>query len=118
MKNDTVETRTVLEYLSALGIQFHVETLVVGGSHSIYIGVEDVVKYTENPTLFIANYWGVTVENYKQWQAEEFSVHCAAFTKRKKRCKNVVTGGTSVFPNVWAEMQGDYCEVHSDAHST
>lgn len=76
----------------------------------------ELAEYETNPDSAIAKSLGVSLRAYLLWKEEEFSVRCSALTAKNKRCKNIVTGGRNVTPNIWEKMTGQYCETHENGN--
>jgi hypothetical protein len=110
--NKDIPSIEQLQFLATLNIGFYATVPHFAGATSVFLTPAQLIEYATNPDLYVAKTWGVSLEDYLAWRDEGFGVRCAALTSKKRRCRNYVTGGSSVEPNRWVEMQGHYCDRH------
>jgi hypothetical protein len=97
-----------LKELASHGISFHVDIPDIGGVKGIYIrDVKEILEYLENPDLFAAREYGVSLKDYLLWRSDDYCVICMGKTQKRKRCKKVVTGGSGVCAQKWVSLQGE-----------
>jgi len=104
----------LVERLSELGASILIRCPGEWGSRDTYIRPNELAGYLSDPEELVARHLGVTRTEFLAWQDEGFSVQCAARTKRGKRCRGVVTGGSHVPAKIWVQMQGGFCVAHED----
>ena len=93
----------VLNWLDAAGIEF-----VLNQSPNGYYTLDpsEVAEYLANPEAFLAEEAGVSVEDYRGWQAAEGAIQCHAQTKSGRRCRNMVADADAYLsPRQWAASQ-------------
>ncbi len=97
----------------------HIVTLNTPSPHGaeiVFLSAEQEGSLVQNPTKFLAKYWGCPSErDYLEWLESNFSVQCASMTKRGKRCRRPVAACERAEFAMWLEFRGDYCPVHGGA---
>jgi len=112
------------DYIEIININFINHLYSIGASISISIPdrhgachiellQEEILDYSNNPDLFIANKYDVDLKDYINWKEEDYSVRCSAITRNKARCKNLAI--SDVTPLEWVKHHGEYCYKHKDS---
>lgn len=101
-----------LNRLQELGVEFGISIPNQWGATTIAASPQQIVEFEDDPVAFYAKAHGVSVQNYLSWVESNYHVYCSGKTKKGKRCKNVVVGGSNVDADTWANMQGSYCSLH------
>jgi hypothetical protein len=102
----------VLNWLDAVGIEFMLDQ-APNGYYTLH--PSEVAEYVANPEAFLAEAAGVSVEDYRDWQAAEGAIQCHAQTKSGRRCRHMVAdAGEYLSPRQWATLQAQQptCWAH------
>jgi hypothetical protein len=116
-----VDGRTLLQvltWLHAAGIEFVVDQMPYD---ELSIDPSEVMEYLANPETFLAEARGVSMEEYRAWQAAEGAIQCHAQTKSGSRCRNMIAESDHYLtPQMWAHLQAQQptCRVHSSKVAT
>lgn len=102
-----------LDRLKSLGCHFLIEIPNESGVESHFLTVPEVRQFHDDPTAIYAKKLDVTKEQYSQWHEEGCSARCAGITRKGRRCRNTVPGGSLVNARRWVELQGEYCVLHA-----
>lgn len=106
---------TYLKNLEKKGITFSASYGAESGTSMLSLTAEETLLFSTDPVQVIANKCNATINDYHNWISEGYNVQCSANTAKGKRCKNIVSGGHMVSLEKWAELTGQYCEVHEQA---
>lgn len=101
-----------LKKLQEMGVGFAVSVPHQYGFEHFVAQPEDLVLLVDDPVAVYAKHYGVTKTQYLEWSISNFSVQCSGLKRNKRRCKNIVTGGSNVDPRKWVSMCGSYCDLH------
>ena len=101
-----------LQKLSSLRVSFSVSVDSGIGSQTVLASPEQLIEILYNPVKGYANLLGVSKADYIQCHEEEFNVECSAITVKGKKCRQIVRGGHSVTVQQWANLNGEYCQIH------
>lgn len=82
------------------------------GENVYYASPEELALLESNPDAFYAGAHRLTLEEYREWAGNEYSLVCTATTKAGKRCTNFLPGGFQVSRDEWLERFGDPCVNH------
>lgn len=107
------EKLALLTAMHARGIYFATDIEAPCGATHVCLSPEDVLRFIEDKTAVSAEMWGVTKYQFIDWLNDGKSARCAAKTKKGHRCKHNVANGIQVEPQVYVQMQGEYCTLHS-----
>jgi hypothetical protein len=102
----------VLNWLDAAGIEFALDQ-APNGYYSL--DPSEVAEYLANPEALLAEKAGVSVKDYRGWQAAEGAIQCHAQTKSGRRCRNMIAEAHDCLtPKRWAALQArkPTCWVH------
>jgi hypothetical protein len=108
----------VLIWLHAAGIEFVVDQTPY---NEWSLHPSKVMEYLANPEAFLAEAMGVSMEDYRAWQAAEGAIQCYAQTKSGRRCRNMIAESDHYLtPRMWANLQAQQptCRVHSSKVAT
>ena len=108
----------VLIWLHAAGIEFVVDQTPY---NEWSLNPSKVMEYLANPEAFLAEAMGVSMEDYRAWQAAEGAIQCYAQTKSGSRCRNMIAESDHYLtPRMWANLQAQQptCRVHSSKVAT
>lgn len=103
-----------LHKLQELGVAFAISVPHQNGIQSFVANPEDLILLINDPVAIYAKHYGITKKQYLEWADSYFSVQCSGLTRKGRRCKNIVTGGSRVDARTWVSMQGMYCDIHSE----
>ncbi len=109
-----MEKLTFLKEIKKKGIIFIASYDCECGTRDLFLSPEQVIQYQNNPGMVIAQSYGLTEMDYKNWKGSEFMVQCSALTKKGSRCKNIVTGGYMVDLEEWVKLSGEHCDLHEN----
>jgi hypothetical protein len=116
-----VDDRTLLQvltWLQAAGIEFVVDQMPYD---ALSLDPSEVMAYLANPEAFLAEAGGVSIEDYRAWQAAEGAIQCHAQTQSGRRCRNMIAeSDTYLTPRMWVDLQAQQptCRVHSSKVAT
>jgi len=93
----------VLDWLHASGVGFVLDRLP---HDEFFLDPHEVVEYLADPEAFVAEAMGVSVEDYRAWQAAEGAIQCHARTRSGRRCRNLIADEDHYLtPKQWAILQ-------------
>lgn len=106
---------SLIKDLAEKGVAFQATHASPYGNKSVPLPAEDVTSYSRDPVEYIANYYGVTKNQYLSWHRSSYCVFCADITVEGNPCRNIITGGNAIdSPSRWVALQGRYCHVHEN----
>ncbi|WP_157834639.1 hypothetical protein [Oceanospirillum beijerinckii] len=103
---------TFLKDFETKGSTFSASYGAESGKSMLSLTTEEALLFSTDPVQVIANKCNVAISDYHNKVSEGYNAQCSANTAKGKRCKNIVSGGHMVSLEKWAELTGQYCEVH------
>ena len=116
-----VDEKTLLRVLTwrqEAGIEFVIDQMPYD---ELSLDPSEVIEYLANPKAFLAEAMGVSMEEYRAWQAAEGAIQCSAQTKSGSRCRNMIAESDHYLtPRMWANLQAQQptCRVHGGQVAT
>ena len=108
----TANIQQFVEHLAQLDVEFACSHPNYGGRRTVPLSPQQLLRYVQDPVGYLAAYYGISKAQYLGWHRDNYTALCAGTTRAGKPCKNAVSGGCSVEPDRWVELQGEYCHVH------
>ena len=104
----------VVHYLAERDVGFYVSHPNPGGTATLELDSDQIVRYAADPVGFLAEHYDVTRDQYLGWHQAAYNVQCSGTTRKGHRCKAAAVGLTLLYsPKEWAENQGAFCALHS-----
>ncbi|MCV0424134.1 MAG: hypothetical protein K5905_01545 [Roseibium sp.] len=100
-----------IQRLAMFGITFKIEFYAAGFQTEIHIRPDDIPRFLDHAPLFVASYFGVTLEQYYDWLETDGYPRCSARIGTDRPCKRPVLG-VQCGPKEWALRDGGLCEFH------
>jgi hypothetical protein len=101
-----------VERMAQLDVGFYCTHQSYGGQTTVPLSEQQLLSYLQDPVGYLAEYYGVSKQQYLAWHQANYSATCVGKTREGSICKNVVEGGANVTPKRWVELHGSYCYVH------
>lgn len=109
----TDSVAAVVQLLAERGVGFHITHPNPGGSTTVALDKDEIIRYAADPVGFLGQHYDVTRDEYLGWHQAGYNVQCGGTTARGHRCKATAVGLTMIYsPKKWVESQGAYCAVH------
>jgi hypothetical protein len=80
---------------------------------ALTIKAQDFPALVADPLGFAARRLGLTREQFIEWRNSDWVLQCAALTKLRRRCRNLVIHPWDYCSAAeWLALQGEYCPLH------
>jgi len=107
-------TVKILRELIGIGGNLTVTMDDVAGGNTIHVTPEEFLGFHHDRDQFSADYYGVSVSEFREWLNFGGAPLCGAKTKNGSLCKNQLGLGQQSIPDWLSRHRADYCTRHSD----
>ena len=113
----TSEQRSICEHtiqrMEDANVMFKGQIPTAGGVELVWLSAHEMPRYLEHRAEFAAEYYGVTLQQYREWLETDGTPRCRAMTKAGKPCKNPAGDCVRVGIHEWVAFDGEFCWRHA-----
>ena len=88
------------------------------GGETTFVGQDEMNQYNADPDAFAAKYFGLTVDQYREWIETQATALCSERTRAGRLCRNPIGAGVLLTPKDWLQHHRSApCFIHGGGQS-